>query len=135
MGRLKKRIISIICVAWMVFLPFGAVYASVDCLFHDDSEHISHGVEIASDYSHSHDTIALDLSDELFLADSGTDMGDTSIEKFVESHCSSGFMMSISVYIADSLDTVWKDPFFDVERVDSLIYNYSTQEIRPPIAA
>lgn len=135
MGRVTKRIISIICIGWMVFLPFGSVYATVDCLFHDDAEHISHGIEIATDYEHSHDTISLDLNELEQLSSSGQDMGDTSVEVFLDNNCSSGLLISLSCDANLLSMADWKDPFSDASKAYSLVSTLTPQEIRPPISA
>lgn len=120
----------------MVFIPFGSVYAAVDCIFHDDAEHISHGIEIATDYEHSHDTIALDIDDVLYLTSADVNLGDTSIEQFLDNQCSSGLLISLyaeNEMIISSCD--WKDPFNHADQAKSLVSTLTPQEIRPPISA
>lgn len=119
----------------MVFLPFGSVYATVDCLFHDDIEHVSHGIEIANDYSHSHDSISLDSSELLYLSGSGQNLDDTPADHVLENQCSGGLMISLSLEGQIIIDSVWKDPFSKAEDPVSLVSILNPREIRPPIAA
>ena len=119
----------------MVFLPFGSVYATVDCLFHDDAEHISHGIDIAEDYSHSHDSISLDADELLYLSGAGQDLNDTPADHVLENQCSGGLMISLSINCQLSLDSTLKDPFAKTDLSPSLESIPVPQEIRPPIAA
>lgn len=117
----------------MIFLPFGSVYASVDCLFHEDAEHISHGIEIAENYQHSHDSIFLNAEEQRVLSSSGENLGDTSVETYLDNQCSSGLLIVTSMDSEMGFAVQLEDPFSYAEPIYGFNSIPLTKAIRPPI--
>ena len=123
MGQYSKKYMIVLCVALMTWLPVSVAFASVDCLFHENS---TQAAESSVDVSH-HENIFGDL----------TDIQTVNVDTHsMDSSCSPQMLSAATAAYNDtaSARNIWGQSFNSEDLTSRLTSIPLPQEIRPPIS-